>query len=129
MKHFIIIFGFVFSFSCIAQQEKILSETLTKDQYEFLNSNLNTEIYTYNFTNKKVAFFSSLGGTNLHSKNDFFRIENGKTINIEHFDIVIFNEKQKAKHGYDVAVIYESKNNRPKISNKLKRLVGKYSRV
>jgi len=125
MKYFIVIIGLVFSFSCIAQTEKILNETLTKDEYEFLNSNLNTEKYTFDFTNKKVAFFSSPGGTVLRSKSDFFQIEDGNTIGIEYFDIVIFNEKQKAKHGFDVAVIYGSKNNQPKISNKLKRLVRK----
>lgn len=125
MKYFFVIIGLIFSFSCIAQTEKILSETLTTDEYEILNSNLNKEIYTYDFTNKKVAFFSSLSGTVLLSKNDFFRIENGNTIGAEYFDIVIFNEKQKTKHGYDVAVIYENKNNKPKISNKLKRLVRK----
>lgn len=125
MKLFIVIIGLLFSISCIAQTDKILSETLTKDEYEFLNSNLNTEKYTYVFTNKKVAFFSSPGGTVICSKYDFFHIEDGKTIGVKHFDIVIFNEKQKAKHGYDVAVIYESKNNQPKISNKLNRLVRK----
>ncbi len=125
MKHFIVIIGLILSFSCFAQTEKILRETLTKDEYEFLNSNLNREIYAYDFTNKKVVFFSSPGGTVLRSKSDFFRRENGKTIGFEYFDIVIFNKKQKAKHGYDVAVIYGSKNNHPKISNKLKRLVRK----
>lgn len=125
MKYFFVIIGLIFSFYCTSQTEKILSETLTTNEYEFLNANLNTEIYTYDFTNKKVAFFSSPGGKVLRSKIDFFRIENGKTIGAEYFDIVIFNEKQKMKHGYDVAVIYENKNNKPKISNKLKRLVRK----
>ncbi|WP_044206982.1 hypothetical protein [Flammeovirga sp. OC4] len=125
MKYSIVIIGLVFSYSCFAQTGKILSETLTKNEYKFLNSNLNTEKYTYDFTNKKVAFFSSPGGTVLRSKSDFFRTEDGITVGVEYFDIVIFNEKQKAKHGFDVAVVYGSKNNQPKVSNKLKRLVRK----
>ncbi|MBD0404085.1 hypothetical protein [Flammeovirga sp. EKP202] len=125
MKYCIVIIGLVFSYSCFAQAEKIVSETLTKNEYEFLNSNLNTEKYTYDFTNKKVAFFSSPGGTVLRSKSEFFRTEDGITVGVEYFDIVIFNEKQKAKHGFDVAVVYDSKNNQPKVSNKLKRLMRK----
>lgn len=125
MRYYIAIIGLLISFSCFGQIDSILNEALDKEEYEFLNSNLDTEKYSFDFTDKKVAFFSSPGGTVLRSKSDFFRIEDGELMGVEYFDIVIFNEKQKAKHGYDVAVIYGSKNNQPKISNKLKRLVRK----
>jgi len=125
MKYYIAIIGLLISFSCFGQIDSILNETLDKKEYVFLNTNLDNEKYNYDFTDKKVAFFSSPGGTVLRSKSDFFRIEEGKIVGFKYFDIVIFNAKQKAKHGYDVAVIYESKNTQPKISNKLKRLVRK----
>lgn len=123
MKYILAIFGVVFTLSCLGQTERILNETLDKSEYKFLNDNLDSEKYTYDFTDKKVGFFSSPGGTVLRSKSDFFRTEIDKIIEPPFFSIVIFTENQKSKHGYDVAVIYESKNLQPKISNKLKRIV------
>jgi hypothetical protein len=111
--------------TCFGQTNDILNESLSKKEYEYLNNNLDSSRFSYNFTNKKVAFFSSPGGTILRSKNDFFQTDKNDNYITSFFSIVIFNEKQKSNHGYDVAVIYESKNMNPKVSNKLKRLVRK----
>lgn len=115
------------SFKSTAQIDSILRETLTEQESDYLNRHLNRQFYNFDFKAKKVAFFSSPGGTTITSKSGFFIYENDSIYsNNKFFDIVIFNESQKSKHGYDVAMIYLSKNNRPKVSNKLKRMVRKH---
>ena len=117
------ILGFIFMHTCFGQTNDILNESLSKKEYEYLNNNLDSSRFSYNFSNKKVAFFSSPGGTVLCSKSDFFRKDKDNKYVIPFYSIVIFNDRQKSKHGYDVAVIFESKNLKPKVSNKLRRLV------
>lgn len=125
MRFIITILGFIFIHTCFGQTKDILNESLTKKEYEYLNNNLDSSRFSYNFSNKKVVFFSSPGGTVLRSKSDFFRKGKDNKYVIPFYSIIIFNNRQKSKHGYDVAVIYESKNIRPKVSNKLKRLIRK----
>jgi len=128
VKNIILFFGLFLTISCSAQIDSILIETLTEQEYSYLNLNLNRDKYDFDFKDKKVAFFNSPGGTVIRSKSYFFEIENDTVRGSGPFDIVVFADSQKAKHGYDVAVIYGSKNFQPKISNKLKRMVRKQKR-
>lgn len=105
-----------------AQIDSILAETLTDVEVQILNERLNKDKYDFDFSGKKVAFFSSPGGVVMRSKKDYFYYDD------QSFSLVFFTEKQKSKHGYDVAVVYISKNAEPNISNRLKRYVRRYNR-
>ena len=55
---------------------------------KFISIVRTVEKYNFDFTNRKIAFFSSPAGTVLRSKEDFFQYENGEIIGRRYFEIV-----------------------------------------
>ena len=81
---------------------------------KYLNFNFQKEKGEFNFCKKKVAFFRGNAGTIKSTKKEYFdRIK--YFVNQKGYlplctdQLVIFNEDQVAKTGYDAAIVYQSK--------------------
>jgi hypothetical protein len=120
----IVVFNLVcFAFSIVnAQQERQLYEdSLSVEERIVLNEIFKDYRGEKDFNNLKVAFFSSPGGTVQRFHEHYFEVLDLNDLNTRHplGNLIFFTEKEKAKHGYDVAIIYVSKNNQPRLNRRL----------
>ena len=88
--------------------------TLNICESKYLNFNYQTIKSTFDFHGKRVAFFKGNAGTIKSTKKEYFdRIK--YFVNQKGYlplctdQLVIFNEDQVAKTGYDAAIVYQSK--------------------
>lgn len=86
---------------------------LNKYEVEYFNVKFEKERGNFNFSNKKVAFFNSPGGSVMTDKVDYFILEKdrlSRSYTSNFASLIIFNKQQKEKNGgYDAVVYYWSK--------------------
>lgn len=127
MKHiFLYIFCLIFlvfkTLNIYAQSEKHLYEDiLPLEKQEILNDIFKDARGGHDFRKMKVAFFSSPGGTVQRFNEHYFEVLEFNDLNTQHAlgTLIFFTPAEKEKHGYDVAIVYVSKNNQPRLNKKL----------
>lgn len=116
--------------NCLIEVGKSTVSTINVCESKYLNYLFQKEKGTFDFCNKKVAFFKGNAGTIQSTKKDFFDKEKD-FIDIKGFlplgssQLIIFNEDEAKQVGYNAVIIFSSK----KLLSKkevVKRLSGKY---
>lgn len=112
---------FAFSFSNAQESRHLYEDTLSADQKNILNEVFKDSRGNNDFAQMKVAFFASSGGTIQRFHEHYFEILDLNDLNTNNplGNLIFFTEKEKEKHGYDVAIVYLSKNIQPKLNKKL----------
>ena len=99
---------------CLVKMGEDTMVTLNICESKYLNFNYQTIKSTFDVHGKRVAFFKGNAGTIKSTKKEYFdRIK--YFVNQKGYlplctdQLVIFNEDQVAKTGYDAAIVYQSK--------------------
>ena len=115
---------------CLTEVGKDTVSALNVCESKYLNYRFQKDKGTFDFCNKKVAFFKGNAGTIQSTKKDFFDKEK-YFIDIKGFlplgsgQLIIFNENEAKQVGYDAVIVTSSKK---LLSTKevIKRLSGKH---
>lgn len=87
--------------------------SLNKYEIEYFNAKFQKERQDFDFTDKRIAFFSSSGGGVRRDKKDYFSTEKDRCLrdySSNQASLIIFNEQQKQDSGgYDAVIYYWSK--------------------
>ena len=110
-----------FSNSIAQETRHLYEDTLSIDEQNTLNEIFKDYRGEKDFSQMKIAFFSSPGGTVQRFHEDYFSV-----VEFKHLDnglglgyLIFFSDIEKEKHGYDVAIVYESKNNQPRLNRRM----------
>jgi hypothetical protein len=114
---------------CLTEVGKDTVSTLNVCESKYLNFCFQKEKGTFNFCGKKMAFFKGNIGTIKSTKKEYFAVE--KQLIQDGFypspggQLIIFNEDEAKKTGYDVVFIVYNKRYLTK-KEVIKRLSGKH---
>ncbi len=116
MKHLLVLFTFISPFTCSysQQQKELMCDTISVEEADILNKISSYLTIDFDFTLKKVAFYTGSGAGKRVDKNQYFSAINDiKTYNSNAMaplsKIYILNENEKARaDGYDAVIVYGS---------------------
>lgn len=100
---------------CLEEMGKDTLPTLNVCESEYLNLSYQKDKGTFDFCGKKVAFFKGNTGTIKSTKKEYFDVEKLFIYQKESFyntgsgQLIIFNENEVNKTGYDAVIISLSK--------------------
>lgn len=99
---------------CLVNMGEDTTTTLNICESKYLNLNYYKIKDVFDFYGKKVAFFKGNAGTIKSTKKEYFdRVKHFGCLNgylpLSIDQLVIFNEDEVIKTGYDAAIVYQSK--------------------
>lgn len=104
---------------CLVKMEEDTATTLNICESKYLNFNCQKIRNAFDFYGKKVAFFKGNAGTLRSTKKEYFDrvkyfVRQNGYLPLSVDQLVIFNEDEVIKTGYDAAIVHQSKRLVPK---------------